>query len=179
MAYSEAYKDALCLLCRQSALFEHYKNAKKAGRLLASERELKRNLELAAWAKAEFLREKEKLGLPGGIDFMSETLSFSGFSYRGGELTGDTSKLTRILEPWMRLEENEQNCWKYEVAVLLLSHYYMGEGKYRHAEPKVLIMDRIWIAGACLKFVACRAAGRVKSFLTRMKEIRRADRKED
>lgn len=129
--YSEAYKDALCLLCRQSALFEHYKKAQKEGKRIETG-ELQKALEMAMWAKAEFLREKESLGFQDGIDFMSQELFFAGFSYKDGTLLGDTKNLPAILTPWLSLEENAKNHWKYEVATLLLSHYYMEQEQYHY-----------------------------------------------
>lgn len=131
--YTEAYKNALCLLCRQSAIVESYVCALKNG-FSVNEENMKRHLDLFARAKERFLAAKKDLGFKDGIAFLQEDVTFQEFRYRRGQLVGDYTHLADILIPWMELPESAANHYKYEVSTLLMSHYFMQKGEYDYAE---------------------------------------------
>jgi len=126
----EKYECVLCLLCRQSALFEHFKQCQEYG-IDIPEKELKLAFEKAKKAKEEFLEIKTALGFEGGLSFMEKEASFQGFSYYKNCLKGDYSNLKDILLPMADMPVNKKTCYRHEVAILILTHYYFQKGKYR------------------------------------------------
>lgn len=118
MTASERYKDTLACLCKQSAICQCIAERLKAGEVI-EESMVDEELALLAYAKEQFLKEKQKLGLTDGLEFMEDT-AFYGFSFRDGFLEGDFSKLMDIAKPWVMKEEDN---YRYEVGVLLLFHY--------------------------------------------------------
>ena len=126
----DAYESALCLFCRQSALLEHYTTCRSVG-VAVPDKEMKKALVTTKLARERFLDAKESLGIEGGLSFMEKDAVFFGFSYRNHTLSGDYSHLTEILWPLADMPVNRKSCFKHEVAVLLLSHYYMQMGKYK------------------------------------------------
>lgn len=125
------YERALCLFCRQSALFEHYALCREAG-IKIPERELERTMKLTKKAEEDLLIEKQNLGYEDGLEFITKPLYAQGFTLVGQKLTGNTRKLVTVLSPWRNVEKvTEKNHFRYEQATLALSHYYLQTGQYR------------------------------------------------
>ena len=125
LALIEEYKEFLCYFCYLSAFLEDVKFKVEKGEAI-SEEEMNFRLTDMAIAKKELLERKEKLGITGGLDFM-ENVNFQGFQYVNGELSGDYENLEKILLPWVE-KFDIKNPYKYEVGVLLLSHYMRQKG---------------------------------------------------
>lgn len=121
MIQPDAYKDSLCLLCRQSARMETYLSRIKSGKKI-NRRKLETDLQLLYYAKSRFLSAKKEEGLDGDLDFM-EDMAFSGFKYKDGCLEGDYEKLVQIAETFARTGKG----FKYEVGILIFSHYLEQE----------------------------------------------------
>lgn len=145
MTASERYKDTLACLCRQSAFCQALSDRMQAGEAVSPD-EVNKELELLQYAKQQFLKEKEQLGLTDGLEFMEDT-AFFGFSFQKGRLEGDTSKLMDIVSPWVTKEEDN---YRYEVGVLLLFHYtelkalYSGDEKVAlNGEVKQGLMAKV------------------------------------
>lgn len=147
--YTEAYKNALCLLCRQSAIVEQFVALVKNG-YSVEEAEMQEHLDLFARAKERFLEVKKDLGFKDGLTFLQEDVSFQGFRFKKGQLSGDYTHLTDILIPWMEQPESAANHYKYEVSCLLLSHYFMQKGEYDYGNVEEIdyvresIIKRVW-----------------------------------
>lgn len=122
---TEEYKDALCLLCRQSAIVEQMRELKMSGEELDPD-VMMYHLQLLEKSKELFVEIKEELGYKDGLKFM-ENANFYGFRLKDGCLEGDYKHLPDIVLPWV---ETENSPFKYEVGVLLLSHYFMQRGEY-------------------------------------------------
>lgn len=127
--FKEDYKDALCLVCRQSAILEQYHRLMQEGKEV-DEDVFVYHLQLLVSAKEAFLKIKKALGYEDGLSFMDDA-NFYGFKYSGGCLQGDCSKLPDIVLPWIE-EEEEDAHFRFEVGILLLSHYFMQRGEYEY-----------------------------------------------
>lgn len=123
----ERYKDALCLVCRQSAILEQYYMLMKEGKEV-DENTLIYHLELLVSAKESFLALKKELGYTDGLSFMDDA-NFCGFSYKNGCLSGNYSKLPDVLLPFVEKESDDTH-FRYEVGILLFTHYFMQRGEY-------------------------------------------------
>ncbi len=124
---TEEYKDALCLLCRQSAVVEQMRKLKLSGEELDPDA-ITYHLQLLEKAKELLVEIKGELGYKDGLRFM-ENANFYRFRLKDGCLEGDYSYLPEIVLPWI---ETEEDPFRYEVGVLLLSHYFMQRGEYSY-----------------------------------------------
>lgn len=126
----DSYEEALCLFCRQSAIFDHFKRCREAG-IKISGRELDRAMEQTKVAKEELMIEKQNLGYDDGFDFLAKPAYFDGFTLKDQRLDGNFQKLVPICEGMRNVERvTKKNNFKYEQATLILSHYYMQKGCY-------------------------------------------------
>jgi len=145
----EEYKDALCLLCRQSAILEQYHLMIQEGKQV-DEEAFVYHMQLLVKAKESFLQIKRKLGQEGALSFMDDA-NFCGFRFINGCLTGDYAKLPDIVLDWIEQEGEKDSYFKYEVGILLLSHYLMQKGLYRYEVDNLLkkipflVRGKIWL----------------------------------
>lgn len=116
----DKYINLVALVCRQSAILE------VALQRTVSSAFLIEQLSLLSQAIAALKEEKKRLGMEDEVSFLKDTSSFCGFSFKDGVLSGDYTNLPAIAENYFRTNEH----YKYEISVLLLSHYYMQEGIY-------------------------------------------------
>jgi len=131
----QEYVKALCLLCRQSAVVEQYYLLIQEGEI-PDEEVFSYHLKLLAYAKTQFLKCKGELGFQDGLSFMDDA-NFCGFRFEKGCLSGDCNKLPDIALAWTE-ELKEDTHFRYEVGVLLLSHYFMQLGEYEYSENTLL-----------------------------------------
>lgn len=129
----EEYRNILCYFCHLSACLEDVKFRLEKGEEV-SEEEVSSFLEHMGIAKRSLLNKKEELGIPDGLDFM-DNVNFQGFQFVDGELSGDYKNLEKILLPWVE-NFDMKNPYKYEVGVLLLSHYMKQTGYEKTAKKK-------------------------------------------
>lgn len=143
--YTEEYKNALCLICRQNAILEKYNNIISSGGKVCRE-EIQMHLDLFVKAKESFLEAKKALGYTDGLAFLQNDSAFYGFRFQQGSLSGDYEYLTKILIPWTESEESEENHYKYEVGTLVLSHYFMQLGRYEYQKKQTVKerMKKLW-----------------------------------
>ena len=126
----DAYEEALCLFCRQSAIFEHFARCRAAG-LKIKMRELKSAGQQTQIAKESLLIEKQNLGWDDEFEFSKKPAYWAGFELKDGRLSGNYEKLIPICEGMRNVEKvTAKNHFKYEQATLVLSHYYLQKGLY-------------------------------------------------
>ena len=139
----EAYDNALCLYCRQSALLEHFKMSEEAG-IKISKREIERAKKHLVKAKDDLLHVKKALGFDDEVEFAKKPLySNKGFELVNHRLTGNLSNVVSTLESWRCVSEiTKKNHFKYEQATLVLSHYYMQTNQYVHMRGAWRVISR-------------------------------------
>ena len=138
-AYSEDYKNALWLLCRQSAFCQSLMEKRAKGKRI-KKNEVEEAVALLEYAETLFLEEKEKMGFTDGLRFMVEPACFRGFKFVDGCLTGDYTHLLDIMMPLQNRKEAPENHYTFEISSLILAHYFVETGKwYRENKIKKIV----------------------------------------
>ncbi|MBR4604624.1 MAG: hypothetical protein IKO41_00145 [Lachnospiraceae bacterium] len=145
------YDRALNLLCRQSALFEHFGVCESAG-LKIPEREVKKAVKALERARENLIIEKKNLGFEDGCEFIKTPLySTEGFQLVNQRLTGKTENVVKALQSWRTVEKvTPENHFRFEQATLALTHYYVQTGQYR-MPGRFKVAARYFIARCILR----------------------------
>lgn len=126
----DGYEEALCLFCRQSAIFDHLRQCQEAGIKIPS-RELESAMKQTRAAMEDLRIEKQNLGYEDGFEFASKPGYYDGFEIKDQHLSGNYKKLVAICEGMRNVDKvTNKNHFKYEQATLILTHYYVQTGQY-------------------------------------------------